>query len=58
MEITAITAIVFIIGMALSGIVSFFICACFVAEERQKNTTAWDDGYTQGYIDGLNQKGV
>ena len=52
------TAIAFVIGMVISGIVCFFVAACIVAEERGGAQKAYDEGYTQGYKDGLEGKHV
>ena len=52
------TAIAFVIGMVISGIVCFFAAACIVAGERGDVQRAYDDGYTQGYKDGLEGKHV
>ena len=53
-RLTVTTVIAFCIGMFISGIVSFFVCACIVAGERSDTQKAWEDGYTEGYNDGLN----
>lgn len=51
-QITASTAIAFCIGMFISGIVSFLVCSCIVAEQRYDAQKVWEDGYTAGYTDG------
>ena len=55
-QITASTAIAFCIGMVISGIVSFLVCSCIVAEERYDKTKVWADGYTAGYTDGAKEE--
>jgi hypothetical protein len=52
-QITALTAIAFCIGMFISGIVSFLVCSCIVAEQRYDAQKVWADGYTEGYTDGV-----
>lgn len=52
------TVIAFVVGIVLGGVVSFFVCACIVAEDRYETRKAWEDGYTAGYTDGIKQKGV
>ena len=51
-QITASTAIAFFIGMVISGIVSFLVCSCIVAEERSDAQKVWENGYIAGYTDG------
>lgn len=50
------TVVAFIVGMKLSGIVVFFVCACIVAEHRYDARKVWEDGYTAGYTDGIKGK--
>lgn len=51
------TCIALIIGLILGGIVSFFITAVLIAEERSGRQHWYQIGYDQGYRDGSERKG-
>ena len=52
------TAIAFIIGLFVGGVVCFFVVSCIFIEKAHDKQKTYDEGYTDGYKAGLRQRGV
>ena len=52
------TAIAFIIGLFIGGVVCFFVSSCICLKKTYDKQKTYDEGYTAGYQAGLRQRGV
>ena len=51
------TCIAFVGGLLIGGIVTFFVTAVLIVEERSEKQGLYQLGYNRGYQDGLEKKG-
>ena len=56
-EKTMSTCIAFVGGLLIGGIVTFFVTAVLIVEERSEKQGLYQLGYNRGYQDGLEKKG-